>query len=202
MGEQARLILFARAPRIGQGKRRLAADIGDVAAWAFYRHLLDGTVRRLSADPRWRTEIWLAGRDDFYCAHGSNVLIEHQQGADLGARMGHALCAKGPGPAVLIGSDIPGIARADIASAFGRLHTHEAVFGPSVDGGYWLVGMGGPRFRRERLATSAFGDVRWSSEHALADTLRGLTGARIAFISEKNDVDTGADLKRKPLGEA
>ena len=53
-----RLVIFAKTPRLGQGKRRLAAGIGLVPAWRFQRLALDRVVRRLARDRRW--ECWLA----------------------------------------------------------------------------------------------------------------------------------------------
>ncbi len=47
------VILFARTPRLGLVKRRLASDIGDVAALRFYRNQLTRMIRELaSPSPR------------------------------------------------------------------------------------------------------------------------------------------------------
>ena len=54
---QRHLIVFAKPPRIGRAKRRLAADIGATEAIRFYRSTLATTLRRLGAAPHWRT--WL-----------------------------------------------------------------------------------------------------------------------------------------------
>ena len=51
------LIIFAKPPRIGRVKRRLAADIGAIEALRFYRHNLASTLRKLGQDPRW--QCWL-----------------------------------------------------------------------------------------------------------------------------------------------
>ena len=90
--------------------------------------------------------------------------------------------------AVLVGSDIPGLGPADIAAAFHALGRADAVFGPAEDGGYWLVGLG-PR-RPER----PFAAVRWSTRHALADTLANFRGRRLALLRRLRDGDTAADL--------
>jgi glycosyltransferase A (GT-A) superfamily protein (DUF2064 family) len=91
--------------------------------------------------------------------------------------------------AVLVGSDIPGLARADIAAAFRALGRAQAVFGPSEDGGYWLVGLG------PRRPSRPFARVRWSTEHALADTLANFHGRRVALLRRLRDVDTVEDLR-------
>ena len=49
------LILFARAPRLGTVKRRLARDIGALGALRFHRGQLLALARRLGRDRRWRT---------------------------------------------------------------------------------------------------------------------------------------------------
>ncbi|NJM33484.1 MAG: DUF2064 domain-containing protein, partial [Rhodomicrobium sp.] len=104
------------------------------------------------------------------------------------ARMERLLRGQGHVPVVLIGSDIPGVAPAHIAAAFAKLGGCDAVFGPAEDGGFWLVGLK-PRPRLEAL----FGDVRWSTEHALADTLTRLDVRKIGFAARLSDVDDARD---------
>ncbi len=106
--------------------------------------------------------------------------------------MGRLLRALPPGPAVIVGSDIPDLRPVHVAQAFQMLGGHDWVFGPAGDGGYWLIGA-----RRRRAAPRVtFAGVRWSSPHALADTLANLKGARIGFLEALADVDTGEDLVR------
>jgi glycosyltransferase A (GT-A) superfamily protein (DUF2064 family) len=114
-----------------------------------------------------------------------------QGGGDLGARMQRIFDAAPPGPAVIIGTDVPHIAPAHIAAAFRLLGRHDAVFGPAADGGYWLVGLK----RRPRLLRP-FDGVRWSTAHALSDTLANLRGLSIGEVATLTDVDTAADLVR------
>ena len=186
------VILFARAPRLGAVKRRLARGIGAAAALRFYRAQLARTLR-LARDPRWRLE--LAVTPDHGAARWPRGVHRVGQGrGDLGVRMGRALGRHRR--AVLVGSDIPGLARADIAAAFRALGRAQAVFGPAEDGGYWLVGLG-PR-RPARL----FAEVRWSTEHALGDTLANFAGRRIALLRTLRDVDTAEDLAAIRQGAA
>lgn len=97
-----------------------------------------------------------------------------------------------PGPVVIIGTDIPDIGPDHIAAAFAALGRREAVFGPADDGGYWLIGL-----RRRPFRPSLAGPVRWSTEHALADTER-LLGPRVraARLETLVDVDDGDSLDR------
>jgi uncharacterized protein len=181
---RATLILFVRAPRIGAGKRRLARDIGAVAAFRFERLMLARGLRRLGRDRRWRLHLAVTPDRD------ARRLGGVPQGAgDLGQRMRGAMAACPPGPAVLVGSDIPGVTAAHIAEAFRVLGRHDIVFGPARDGGFWLVGC------RHRPAD--FGRVRWSSPHALEDVLANLPRSlSVGFAATLDDVDDGAAYRR------
>ncbi len=194
MPRKANLIVFARAPVLGAVKRRLAADIGDLQARRFYRHTTIDMLRRLAGDRRWRT--WLAVTPDRFARSGRfwpNGVPRLPQGpSDLGIRMARAL-ARFPGaPAVLVGSDIPALDAGHIAAAFKALGSHDAVFGPAADGGYWLVGL-----RDGGAAQPAmFEAVRWSTPHALEDTVANFPRSRIALLQKLQDVDDGRDYQR------
>ncbi len=195
MSPRGHLVVMARAPRLGAVKRRLARDLGDLAAWRFYRMTAGRLLRELSADPRWRS--WLALTPDRAARvrHGlwpATCARLPQGPGDLGARMGRLLRTLPPGPVVIVGSDIPDLRPVHVVQAFRMLGRHEWVFGPAGDGGYWLIGAR----RRRAPPRETFARVRWSSAHALADTLANLKGARIGFLQELADVDTGADLAR------
>ncbi len=96
-----------------------------------------------------------------------------------------------PGPVIIVGSDIPGIRPTHIADGFRALGHHDAVFGPARDGGYWLVGL-----KRRPCFVDPFPGVRWSTRHALKDTLANLAGRRIARLDTLDDIDDGAALRR------
>jgi rSAM/selenodomain-associated transferase 1 len=191
------LVLFARRPQLGAVKRRLAADIGAVAAHKFYRQTLRDVAWRLGRDRRWKT--WLAVTPDS-AAGASGVWpvpagtpIIGQGAGDLGARMARPFHMLPPGPVVIVGSDIPDIEAGDIAAAFRALGDHDMVFGPAADGGYWLVGAR----RRPVVPQNLFANVRWSSAHALADTLANLgPKVRVTLVEERSDVDDGAAWRR------
>jgi hypothetical protein len=181
------LIVLAKAPRLGRAKRRLAAEIGDIAALRFYRRTVTQLLARVARDRRWRTVLVLTP-DNGRIAGWSRLRRRPQGRGDLGARMARAL-ARVRGPAVLVGADIPDLGAAQVAQAFRRLRSADAVLGPACDGGYYLVAT-----RRGTLARWMFAAVRWSSPHALADTRANLRGRRVALIAQLADVDTAADL--------
>lgn len=183
------LVIFARAPRLGAVKRRLARDIGVLAAWRFYSTNLDRMLRRLARDRRWESSLAVTGGPARWLVHVRRV---EQGRGDLGTRMDRAIRRQPPGPVVIIGTDIPDIAPRHIAAAFAALGRNDAVFGPADDGGYWLIGL-----RRRPFAPGLIGPVRWSTGHALADT-QALLGprVRVAMLETLTDVDDGASLAR------
>lgn len=187
---------MVRLPRPGRVKTRLARDIGNVTAAWWMRHQTARLLRRVSGDPRWR--VFLAVTPD---AEGratrcwpSGLPRIAQGSGDLGARMARVFRTLPPGPAVIVGADIPELGAAHVAAAFRALGGHDAVLGPAADGGYWLVGLKRPRAQPPGL----FACVRWSGEHALADTAATLPG-RVAILPDiLADIDVAADLARRP----
>src|SRR5437868_13454548 len=103
------LILFVRAPAYGSGKRRLARDIGDLAALRFERLMLARLLRRLGRDRRWRLRLAVTPDRGRFRSRlwPRGVQIAGQGGGDLGERMRRALAACPPGPAVPVGTGIP-----------------------------------------------------------------------------------------------
>lgn len=186
------LCVFLRVPRIGRVKTRLARDIGAVGAWSFYRTQLARTIRNLERDGRWR--LWLAATPESAvadCRLLSGRAVIGQGGGDLGQRMARVADALPPGPAVIVGADAPALTPRHVAAAFKALGHAHAVFGPATDGGYWLVGL-----RRRPRPLGIFEGVRWSTPHALADTLANLDGRPHVLLETLEDVDDGAAYRR------
>jgi len=186
------VVVFARAPRLGTVKRRLARNIGERAALRFHRATLFRLLRALRADRRFHT--LLAITPD-HARLGVAVPRRGQGGGDLGQRMQRACRALPLGRVAIIGSDIPAAGAADVRAAFRALGSADAVFGPAADGGYWLVALG------RRRPARPFARVRWSTRHALADTLANFRGHRIRLLRVLTDVDTAADLLAASLQE-
>ena len=190
MAHRARLIIMLKEPRPGRVKTRLGRDVGMTRAAWWFRHQTAALLRRIT-DPRWETLLAVSPN----LALASRVWPAHlprlpQGPGDLGDRMARLLRSQPPGPTCIIGADIPGIRRPHSAEAFAALGSNDAVFGPATDGGYWLVGL-------KRTAPPPPGflqKVRWSTEHALADSMATLPRHRIAQTTTLRDVDTAADL--------
>jgi uncharacterized protein len=188
------LVLFVRAPVLGAGKRRLAREIGDVAALRFERQMLALLLRRLAPDRRWRLRIAVTpdrARPHLPSRHAPIQRVG-QGGGDIGERMRRAIATCPPGPVVLVGADIPALAAHHIAAAFRLLGAHDLVFGPAEDGGFWLVGA-----RRRPRLPSLFTRVRWSTPFALADALADLPRqTEVGLLDPLADVDD-ADAYRR-----
>jgi hypothetical protein len=191
---QCTLILFVRAPLLGGGKRRLAREIGDIAAVHFERAMIALLLRRLGKDGRWRLRIAVTPDKDrrrarHWCRRAEAV---GQGEGDLGIRMRRALETCPPGPVVLVGADIPALDGRHVALAFHLLGSHDLVFGPAEDGGFWLVGA-----RHPRRLPPLFERVRWSGPDALADTLAGLPRRiKVGYAGRLEDVDDGDAYRR------
>jgi rSAM/selenodomain-associated transferase 1 len=183
---------MAKEPRLGRVKTRLGREIGAVAATGFYRCTAANLIRGLARDPRWHTLLAVAPDSALGSRFWPQDIARAPQGrGDIGQRMARLLGDGGGGPAVLVGSDIPAIRASHIAEAFALLRRNRVVFGPAEDGGFWLIGL------NSRVPPPGlFDGVRWSSPHALADTLKNLTGARVALAATLSDVDDAASYRR------
>jgi rSAM/selenodomain-associated transferase 1 len=194
MRPRRHLVIFAKAPSLGRVKRRLAAGIGALAALRFQRDNTARLLRRVALDRRWHC--WLALTPDRYASGPRFWPVPcrriAQGSGDLGRRMARPFARLPAGPIIVIGSDIPAIAPHHIAAAFRLLGEDDLVFGPAKDGGYWLVGA-----RRRPLPRGLFDAVRWSTAHALADTLANVPGRlRVGSAATLDDVDDEPAYRR------
>ena len=173
-------------------KTRLGADIGMGRAAALFRVMTERTIAEATKGS-WRTTLAIdpaSALSGWNAAWPTHLPRIPQGGGDLGERMARVFENAPPGPVVIIGADAPGLRARHLRAAFAALVGADAVFGPAADGGYWLIGLA-----RRRPAPDLFADVRWSSAHALDDTIRTLPAAfRIAWLETLSDVDTAADL--------
>ena len=194
MAGERKLIIMAKTPVAGRVKTRLARDVGEASAATFYRHTCRAVVARLSQTKLWTTTLSISPdtgiHDRFWPPHLPRI---RQGEGDLGERMQRAMTRNLDGPVVLVGTDIPEIRPSHVADAFHMLRNRDVVFGPTPDGGYWLVGSASQRYLR-----AAFRNVRWSTEFALSDTIKSFKAQNkrltVGLITQLNDVDHGTDL--------
>jgi glycosyltransferase A (GT-A) superfamily protein (DUF2064 family) len=195
-------LVVAKAPVVGRVKTRLGRDVGmeraaDLAAAA----LLDTVavcaaaygaqrchlaLHGVLADGRMADELLDAVRD---------WNVHPQRGDGLAERLVHAhvdAAAFSGAPVVQVGMDTPHLSASALLSA-GDLLTgpDSAVLGPARDGGWWLLGVGGPhlleRLHEVPMSTSRTGEL---TRQALVRA-----GARVTQIGTLRDVDEVEDAE-------
>ena len=188
------IILFAKAPRLGFVKTRLARDIGEAQALQIYRALGSRAVdvaRRTqrhviiyytpnNAESELRSWLGSAGLE-----------FRSQSDGGLGERMAAAFAATLPDcdSVCILGTDVPELTPSTLGDAFDALAERDVVLGPAEDGGYYLIGLCKPR-------PELFEDVPWSTDAVFDVTSQRAReeGLSIAVIDRLVDVDTVDDL--------
>lgn len=193
---QCSLLVFARVPRAGYVKTRLAVGIGDEAALAAYTLLAERVIGAVRQSAMYSVTVAYTPQSGVEAMRewlGAAVELAPQTSGDLGARMASAIrnaIRSGAERVVVIGTDCPDITAAVIEDAFERLATADVVLGPASDGGYWLVGM-------SRTHPGLFENVPWSSPDTLCTTLEHakMLGLSVALLGERSDIDTADDWR-------
>jgi hypothetical protein len=188
--------IFAKEPRPGQVKSRLAATIGADAATRLYDAFLRDLLPRLMTIDATRVLAFAspADHDFFRVLCGEYFELELQVGSDLGARMATFFqnqFARGASRVILVGSDSPDLPLQRIEQAFARLDDQDVVVGPSDDGGYYLVAM-------RKLVCDIFAGIEWSTANVFTQTAQRLRqiGVRYSLLEPWYDVDLPDDLRR------
>ena len=188
------LVLFVRAPQLGTGKRRLARDIGDVAALRFERAMIALLLRRLAKDRRWRLRIAVtpdkARRRARHWRRGVEAVGQGQ--GDLGIRMRRALAPARPARWC---SSAPTSRRSDARHVAALSASSGATTSSSALPRMAASGSSAPATRGD--CRRFFERVRWSGPYALADTLAGLPRRiRVGYADRLEDVDDGDAYRR------
>lgn len=186
-----RICLFARPIVPGRAKTRLIPALGPEGAARLYAAFLADTARSCGQVDA-RLELWIAGEPDHVSLAHYALPRVRQPETDLGGRMRAALTAgRAAGPTLCVGSDAPTLPAGLLRQAFLALGHADLVLGPAADGGFTVIGAAGPRL--PDLCTG----IRYSTRHALADTVRAAqaAGLRVALLPPTYDVDTPADLR-------
>lgn len=193
------LIVFAKAPQPGQVKTRLTALLSEEEAAQLYEAFLvdalgqyehvarthDATLRLYHAGHHWPRRLTPGG-----------VSVHRQRGQGLGGRMAAAFretFAEGAHGALILGTDYPTLPPSFIGQGLKALRSVPGAIciGPSMDGGYYLLGM-------RRLHERLFKDMAYSHEGVFNETLirAADAGAEPVVLPEWYDVDRPADLRR------
>ena len=187
------LCIFAKAPRPGAVKTRLAAALGPEHAAAVARALLLDTMERWAEAKLRRVVAFTpadAGPEFAELARGRFELVPQGDG-DLGRRLETVLARELAGGAealVFLGADRPTLPAAHVEQAFAELRRADVVLGPAADGGYYLLGCG-------RRVPPIFDGIAWGGPHVLTETVARLADRswRLALLPPWYDVDTPND---------
>ncbi len=194
----SRLLIFAKAPIVGQVKTRLIPAIGATAACDFYRQCLHTTVARMvhaRIAPVTVCATDIRHPDIQVLTQHYTLRLCQQRGKDLGERMAQALAANLGGnvqSAILIGTDTPGLTPGDVAAGFRQLkHGTDVVMTPTEDGGYALIGM-------RQIHPALFQAIPWSTAQVAELTRRGCRTQKLSLyeLPIRWDIDCAADLAR------
>ncbi len=185
-----------KAPTPGRVKTRLLRCLSPEEASQLYQRLVRDTLRvatRLSgihvvvayaADAQYPTLRWIS----------RPYATIPQRGRDLGERLSRAFAwafAHGARRVVVMGSDAPDLSARWIRQAFRALAAHDVVVGPTLDGGYHLIGLNEPR-------PAYFRHIPWSTARVCSTTLARIArrGDRVFCLTPIFDLDIPRDLKR------
>jgi len=186
------ICVFAKPPRAGEAKTRLAPAVGAEGAAELARAFITDTWARVTRLPWARpllasTGSWPEG------LLPAGVEVWNQGEGDLGARMERILrrALEECPAAMALGADSPGLPLEHLEAARAALEHADAVFGPSDDGGFYLLAL-------HRLPVGAFVNLPWSQPETLARTEERLKslGLTVARVAPFFDVDVPADLER------
>jgi len=193
-GSRAMVLVFAKAPRAGNVKTRLASAVGNEVATDIYRRMGRAVIDQLAGvragiavchDPRGAEDevrAWLGDAPERYWP---------QPGGDLGRRMSLMFnrAFEVADRVVVIGTDAPMVDADTVHRALEALDSADVVLGPATDGGYYLMGLRAP-------SPGLFTDIQWSTETVLSDTVARAreSGARVTYLEVETDIDTADDL--------
>ncbi len=191
------LIIIAKYPEEKNVKTRLKGSMPDEKRLDLYVSMLENTLNKLKSVPGVDTFIAYAPESgkDYFTRFGVGLILLPE--GDLGVRMFHSfreVFKAGYHRAALVGADIPDLSSTIILKAFALLSLDDIVYGPAVDGGYYLVGM-------RKLIKEIFEDVPWSSDQTLNRSIEKArqSGYSLALTETLSDVDTIDDVRRSGL---
>jgi rSAM/selenodomain-associated transferase 1 len=187
------IIIFSKNAILGKVKTRLSSDLGNDLTLKVFNELTAQTRLICSQTAQIRNCDVLIFLSDFTndpdWMEFTQVL---QTGSDLGERMGNAFqygFEHGYTRIIGVGTDLPNLSHNHLTSAFDMLEEKDVVFGPSSDGGYYLIGL-------RELQTTFFRNIAWSTDTVLDFSLDKAKKSNLAsgLLIEENDIDTLQDL--------
>jgi len=191
------IVMFSKAPEPGKVKTRLTSHMSDIDAASFHEAFVLDTLDSISGLET--SGRYIACHPDkehsFFkeLEEGFDIKAFNQTGEDLGERMENALRYlrdKGHKEIVIIGSDSPTLPVEIMSEAFERLKECDLVIGPSLDGGYYLIGISGK-------IPDLFCGITWGTDKVFEETLKKAKESKIDFsvLPFWYDIDTIKELR-------
>lgn len=194
------VIVFAKNPIPNHVKTRLIPRLSAEQATALYRAFLTDwceTLSKLST-----IELIIAytpegSQPDLQTIIGDAVTYIPQIGDGLGQRLTsatHWASENGYKKIIITGSDSPTVPLAYISQTVEALDTCDVVVGPSVDGGYYLIGLSNQNLTD--VVPTIYEGIAWSTKHVLQQTVERIhkINAKLKLLPVWYDVDTPEDL--------
>lgn len=191
------LILMTRVPVPGKTKTRLMPVLEGCECAELHKcFLLD--LFNVFEFIRNDTKIFLTYTPEDSLGIMENIIPGYiecfpQKGDDLGERMANAVQAvlrEGYSKVILMGADVPMIQPDELRDAFRVLVHNDMCIGPTLDGGYYLIGM-------KSLVRQIFDDsLSWGKKSVYEGTMGIInnSGLSVGFAAKHRDIDTKEDL--------
>jgi uncharacterized protein len=188
--------VFVKFPERGKVKSRLAKNLDEDTVVSLYRYFVYDLLETLKKsrycfnicfyppDSGKKVSDWL----------GKQYSYMPQKGKDLGERMKNAFqeaFLEGFSKVLLIGSDIPDLPVAIIHKAF-ESDNYDAVLGPSLDAGYYMIG-----FKKNTFLPEIFEGIEWGTEKVFENTMDIFrkNNYKVHSLPVWQDIDTLDDLR-------
>ena len=189
------LYLFAKAPVPGQVKTRMQPELTGSGAAELALMMLTQSVSKVKTHWPGSLVLTVSPDQNHDCfrdlRNRYRMGIEVQTEGDLGQRIGHVLekAIRESGCGVVMGCDVPHISGKTLSQVHARVSKRENIVGPTVDGGFYILGL-------HELDCGIFNLVDWGSDQVLSQLLANLDslGMDIDFCRKLRDIDTWSDL--------
>lgn len=181
-----KVVIFSKSADRGLVKTRLQQILTEEECLSLHVALLRDTLEKLKV---FSPILYLAGSG--YLPWSVDVPICPQTGSDLGERLFQAF-GKELGldsKVVVVGIDSPTFPVELVSRSFALLDGCDAVFGPSEDGGYYLIGL-------RTVIPEIFQNISWGKSTVLKETLEQIGSHSYALLETSFDIDTPHDLAR------
>ncbi len=194
------VIVFAKNPIPNYVKTRLIPRLSADQAAALYRAFLTDwceTLSELSTIDLIVAYTPEGSQPELQTIIGEAATYIPQIGDNLGERLTsatHWASENGYEKIIITGSDSPTLPLAYISQAVEALDTCDIVVGPSVDGGYYLIGFSNQSLTA--VVPTIYERIAWSTKNVLQQTVEHIhsINAKLNLLPVWYDVDTSEDL--------